>query len=109
MAGDTHGGTARRIWTGKVQARRSRKPAPRRENLLQRGSARESLVDKQSSNHQNHGARQRAEYLEDRSDLLHLGEDFYLILVHLGFGFVEEDGVILVHGEGALVNQEKDE
>ena len=32
-----------------------------------------------------------------------------LILMHLGFGFIEEDGIILVHGESALIDPEEDE
>ena len=42
-------------------------------------------------------------------DLVHLGQHFYLVFVHLGFGFMQKDGIIFVHGEGAAIDQEDDE
>src|SRR5271165_2798192 len=73
--------------------------------LLWRGSDIQPLVDEQSRDDQDHGARQGAKYLDDRSDLPHLGKNFRLILLHLRFGIVEKDRIVLVHRESALVNQ----
>ena len=74
--------------------------------LLQPGSAVESQINEQSRNHQDHGARQSAKHLDDRCELPHLVQNLHLILVHLGFGFMEVDGIVLVHGKGAAIDQE---
>src|SRR5208282_5189600 len=53
--------------------------------LLQRGGAGQPLVDEQSRNDQDHGPRYGAQHLDDGLDLFHLGQNFDLILMHLGF------------------------
>src|SRR6266550_8025488 len=77
--------------------------------LLRGRSHHQALVDEQSSNDQNHHSGERAQNFQNGSDLIYLGEDFDLVFFHLRFGLVQENGIVLVHGESAFVNQKDNE
>jgi hypothetical protein len=75
-------------------------------NLLHLG---QSLVDQQTSDHQEHEPRNGAQHLYYGSDLVHLGHDFQLILRHVGFSFVQEELIVLLHSESTAIDEEDDQ
>jgi len=67
------------------------------------------LIDCQAGDHQEQQSGGSPHPLDQGSDLVHLGHDLDLFLLHVRLWFAQEQLVILLHGEGATVNEEDDQ
>src|SRR5882762_1805501 len=66
----------------------------------------QTLIDEHSGDNQEHDPRGRTQNLHERVDLVDLGNEFRLVQLHLRLRVIQEQLIVLLHGERTAIDQE---